>query len=237
MSIRFGWRQSLVALTCLAAFSTPFAVSAQTLKLAIGEEPTEGFDPMLGWSHGSYLLLHSPLLKQNADLTWYSNMLSDYQPSEDGKTWKLTLKPDLKFSDGLPLTAKDIVFTYNNAAASGGKVDMGNFLTAKADDDLHVTITLKAPQSTFVNVLGSLGIVSADKYDEKTYAQKPIGAGPYRMVSFQPGQQLIVEANPYYAGQKNDFEKLVFVFLDEDAAFAAAQSGQLGIVLLLQQRQ
>ncbi len=34
-----------------------------------GSEPTEGFDPMLGWSHGSYLLLHSPLLKQKADLS------------------------------------------------------------------------------------------------------------------------------------------------------------------------
>lgn len=41
---------------------------------------------------------------------------------------------------------------------------------------------------------------------------------------------MIVEANPYYAGQKNDFNKLVFVFLDEDSAFAAAQSKQLGIV-------
>jgi peptide/nickel transport system substrate-binding protein len=50
------------------------------------------------------------------------------------------------------------------------------------------------------------------------------------LVSYQPGQQLIVEANPYYAGQKNDFDKLVFVFLDEDSAFAAAQSKQLGIV-------
>ncbi|MDM3685580.1 ABC transporter substrate-binding protein [Proteus mirabilis] len=230
MSIRFSWRKSFIALSCLAALSVPVTTSAQTLKLAIGEEPTEGFDPMLGWSHGSYLLLHSPLLKQNADLTWYSNMLSDYQPSAEGTTWKLTLKPDLKFSDGSPLTAKDVAFTYNNAAASGGKVDMGNFLSATADDDLHVTIALKAPQSTFVNVLGSLGIVSADKYDKKTYAQKPIGAGPYRMVSFQPGQQLIVEANPYYAGKKNDFEKLIFVFLDEDAAFAAAQSRQLGVV-------
>ena len=41
---------------------------------------------------------------------------------------------------------------------------------------------------------------------------------------------MIVEANPYYAGQKNDFDKLVFVFLDEDSSFAAAQSKQLGIV-------
>lgn len=87
---------------------------------------------------------------------------------------------------------------------------MGNFLKAGAVDPLTVRIELKAPQSTFVNVLGSLGIVSADKYDAKTL-QQPVGAG-LSTVSYQPGQQLIVEANPFYAGQKNDFNKLVFVF-------------------------
>lgn len=40
---------------------------------------------MLGWSHGSYLLLHSPLLKQNEDFSWDSLLLSQYQPSDDGK--------------------------------------------------------------------------------------------------------------------------------------------------------
>lgn len=204
--------------------------AAQTIKLAIGDEPTEGFDPLLGWSHGSHLLLHSPLLKQNADLSWDSFLLSQYQSSNGGKTWMLTLKPDLKFSDGSPLSAKDVVYTYNNAAASGGKVDMGNFLSAEEVNPQSVRIQLKAPQSTFINVLGSLGIVSKDQYDAKTYAQKPIGAGPYRLVSFQPGQQMIVEANPYYAGNKNAFDRLIFVFLDEDSAYAAAQSQQLDIV-------
>ncbi|MCW2257536.1 peptide/nickel transport system substrate-binding protein [Providencia alcalifaciens] len=204
--------------------------TSQTLRLAIGAEPTEGFDPMLGWSHGSYLLLHSPLLKQNADLSWHSDMLENYQHSEDGKEWTLTLKEGLKFSDGSPISAKDIAFTYNNAAASGGKVDMGNFAKADVINPLTVKMTLSSPQSTFINVLGSLGIVSADKYDAKKYAHNPIGAGPYRLVAFQPGQQLIVERNPYYAGPKNNFDKMVFVFLDEDAAFAAAQSGQLDIV-------
>ena len=224
-------RNTLVAAALLSVLAAPvYSAQARTLQLAIGDEPTEGFDPMLGWSHGSYLLLHSPLLKQNEDLSWSSFLLTDYQTSDDGKTWTLKLKPDLKFSDDSALTAKDVAYTYNNAAASGGKVDMGNFLKAEAVDPLTVRIELKAPQSTFVNVLGSLGIVSADKYDAKTYAQKPVGAGPYRLVSYQPGQQLIVEANPYYAGQKNDFDKLVFVFLDEDSSFAAAQSKQLGIV-------
>ncbi|WP_276642352.1 ABC transporter substrate-binding protein [Siccibacter turicensis] len=206
------------------------AAAQHELKLAIGDEPTEGFDPMLGWSHGSYLLLHSPLLKQNADLSWENLLTEGVVNSTDGKTWTITLKPDLTFSDGSPLTAHDVAFTYNQAAKGGGKIDMGNFASAKALDDRRVEITLSAPQSTFVNVLGSLGIVSQAKYDAKTYAQHPIGAGPYRLVSFQPGQQLIVEANPHYAGHKNDFNKLIFVFLDEDSAYAAAQSGQLDIV-------
>ncbi|MDL4579319.1 ABC transporter substrate-binding protein [Citrobacter freundii] len=227
----------LALLTCALtlALTSPLlaaqnASEGQTLKLAIGPEPTEGFDPMLGWSHGSYLLLHAPLLKQNADMSWGNLLTEKVETSADGKTWTLTLKPDLKFSDGSPLTAEDVVFTYNKAAKSGGKIDMGNFTHASLKDNRTVEITLRSPQSTFVNVLGSLGIVPQKRYDEKTFAKNPIGAGPYRLVSFQPGQQLIVEANPWYAGKKNDFTKLVFVFLDEDNAYAAARSGQLGLV-------
>ncbi|ELK6654261.1 ABC transporter substrate-binding protein [Citrobacter freundii] len=227
----------LALLTCALtlALTSPLlaaqnASEGQTLKLAIGPEPTEGFDPMLGWSHGSYLLLHAPLLKQNADMSWGNLLTEKVETSADGKTWTLMLKPDLKFSDGSPLTAEDVVFTYNKAAKSGGKIDMGIFTHASLKDNRTVEITLRSPQSTFVNVLGSLGIVPQKRYDEKTFAKNPIGAGPYRLVSFQPGQQLIVEANPWYAGKKNDFSKLVFVFLDEDNAYAAARSGQLGLV-------
>ncbi|MGE6224547.1 ABC transporter substrate-binding protein [Aeromonas media] len=200
------------------------------LKLAIGSEPTEGFDPLLGWSHGSYLLLHSPLLKQNADLSWQDLLTQSVTPSQDGKGWLITLKPDLTFSNGAPLTAEDVAFTYNSAAKGGGKIDMGNFVSAEVVSPTEVAITLSAPQSTFVNVLGSLGIVSKKDYDAKAYAQKPVGAGPYRLVSFLPGQQLVVEANPHYAGGSNDFKRLVFVFIDEESAYAAARSSQLDLV-------
>lgn len=212
-----------------AALAAAQPVPAE-LKLAIGAEPTEGFDPLLGWSHGSYLLLHSPLLKQNADLSWQNVLTQSVTPNKDGKGWIITLKPDLKFSNGAPLTAEDVAFTYNSAAKGGGKIDMGNFVSAKVRSPTEVAITLSAPQSTFVNVLGSLGIVSKQDYDAKAYAQKPVGAGPYRLVSFLPGQQLVVEANPYYAGGNNDFKRLVFVFIDEESAYAAAQSSQLDVV-------
>ncbi|MDH8489552.1 ABC transporter substrate-binding protein, partial [Klebsiella pneumoniae] len=95
-----------------------------------------------------------------------------------GKIWTITLLPDLKFSNGSPLTAQDVAFTYNQAAQGGGKIDMGNFSAARVLDDRRVEITLSAPQSTFVSVLGSLGIVPQHQYDAKTYAQNPVGAGP-----------------------------------------------------------
>lgn len=226
--------RALPLLALLSGGFSTMALAAQPvpaeLKLAIGSEPTEGFDPLLGWSHGSYLLLHSPLLKQNADLSWQNVLTQSVTPSQDGKGWLIRLKPDLKFSNGAPLTAEDVAFTYNSAAQGGGKIDMGNFVSAKVLSPTEVAITLSAPQSTFVNVLGSLGIVSKRDYDAKAYARHPVGAGPYRLVSFLPGQQLVVEANPYYAGGNNDFKRLVFVFIDEESAYAAAQSSQLDVV-------
>ncbi|MGL5841685.1 MAG: ABC transporter substrate-binding protein [Aeromonas hydrophila] len=228
---------SVTAAALLALLSGGFssmALAAQAvpaeLKLAIGSEPTEGFDPLLGWSHGSYLLLHSPLLKQNADLSWQNLLTQAVTPNQDGKGWLIRLKPDLTFSNGAPLTAEDVAFTYNSAAQGGGKIDMGNFVSAKVLSPTEVAISLSAPQSTFVNVLGSLGIVSKRDYDPKAYARHPVGAGPYRLVSFLPGQQLVVEANPHYAGGNNDFKRLVFVFIDEESAYAAAQSSQLDLV-------
>ncbi|EIS3742744.1 ABC transporter substrate-binding protein [Aeromonas hydrophila] len=228
---------SVTAAALLALLSGGFssmALAAQPvpaeLKLAIGSEPTEGFDPLLGWSHGSYLLLHSPLLKQNADLSWQNVLTQAVTPNHDGKGWLIRLKPDLTFSNGAPLTAEDVAFTYNSAAQGGGKIDMGNFVSAKVLSPTEVAIVLSAPQSTFVNVLGSLGIVSKRDYDPKAYARHPVGAGPYRLVSFLPGQQLVVEANPHYAGGNNDFKRLVFVFIDEESAYAAAQSSQLDLV-------
>ncbi|WP_159567629.1 ABC transporter substrate-binding protein [Budvicia diplopodorum] len=222
------------ALCLIAALSvTSITTQAHTLKLAIGTEPTEGLDPLLGWSHGSYMLLHSPLLRQNADLSWQPVLIDGYKLSDDGLSWTIHLKPDLKFSDGSPLTATDVAYSYNQAAASGGKADMGSFKQANALDDKTVVIQLNQPESTFINVLGALGIVPKAKYGTD-FAQHPIGAGPYKLTSFQPGQQLIVEANPYYAGKKNDFDKLVFVFLDQDSAYAAASSGKLDLIRIPQ---
>jgi peptide/nickel transport system substrate-binding protein len=96
-------------------------------------------------------------------------------------------------------------------------------------DDFTIRFILNQPTSTFINLLISTGIVPKHAYDENYY-ENPIGSGPYRLVQWDRGQQIIVEENPYYYGIKPIFKKLTFLFLDEDTAFAAAKAGQVDVV-------
>ena len=68
----------------------------------------------------------------------------------------------------------------------------------------------------------------------KDYARNPIGSGPYKMVQWDEGQQLIVEANPDYYGKAPGIQRLVFLFVEEDGAFAAAKAGQAQIAAVPQ---
>ncbi len=180
-----------------AALAAAQPVPAE-LKLAIGAEPTEGFDPLLGWSHGSYLLLHSPLLKQNADLSWQNVLTQSVTPSKDGKGWIITLKPDLKFSNGAPLTAEDVAFTYNSAAQGGGKIDMGNFVSAKVLSPTDVAISLSAPPEHLCQRAGIFGDSVEAGLRRKSVCPKagrcrplPVGELPARPATGGGGEPLL----------------------------------------------
>src|SRR5699024_6958628 len=105
---------------------------------------------------------------------------------------------------------------------------------AVAIDEDTVEMRLDEPRSTFVNRLISLGIVPEHAHDGRgdAYAQGPVGSGPFTFVDWQKGQQLVVERNDDYYGEKPDFERLVFVFTDEDASLAAARTGEVDLVAL-----
>lgn len=194
------------------------------LVLAFNAEPDAGFDPVTGWGRYGSPIFQSTILKRNDDLEIVNDLATDYEVSEDGKTWVVHLRDDVKFSDGEPLTAKDVVFTFEKAAASGSVVDLNALESVEAIDETTVQFTLKEPRSTFVNNLVATGIVPEHAYDEN-YAENPIGSGPFKLVQWDKGQQLIVEANEHFYDQQPNFKKLTFLFLNEDAAFAAAQAG------------
>lgn len=200
----------------------------ESLILAIGGEPDNGFDPTTGWGQYATPLFQSTLLKYDKDFNIEHDAAIDYTISDDGLQWTVTLRDNILFSDGTPLTSNDVVFTFETAKSSASVVDLTNLKNVERVDNLTVQFTLHKRNSTFIHYLTTLGIVPQHAYNA-AYNENPLGSGPYQMVQWDKGQQLILAANPYYYGKEPFFKKLIFLFLSQDAAFAAAKAGQVDI--------
>lgn len=222
-----------IGLLVLATLGATPALARDTLTLAIKGEPDDGYDPTLGWGRYGNPLFQSTLLKRDENLNIVNDLATAAELSADGLTWNVSIREDAKFSDGSPLTAEDVAYTFNTAAKAGGKVDLVHMDKAEATGAYAVRITLKKRDTTFINRLISLGVVPKALHGPG-YARKPVGSGPYRMVEWNEGQQMIAEANPHYYGDKPFFKRLVFLFTDEDTSFAAAKAGKVDVVVVPQ---
>jgi len=193
-----------------------------------GGEPEAGFNPITGWGYNHEPLVQSTLFKRDSKANLINDLATNYTVSSDGLKWTVKIRNDVKFHDGVPLTAKDVAFTFTAAANVGGEVDLSTLEKAVAADDYTVEFDLNDPQATFINKLVVIGIVPEHAYSEN-YGMNPIGSGPYKFVQWDKGQQVIFEANPDYYGQKPYFKKLTILFMASDTAFAAAKSGQIDL--------
>ncbi|MUT67162.1 ABC transporter substrate-binding protein [Paenibacillus sp. NEAU-GSW1] len=207
------------------------AQTKDELLLAIGAEPEDGFDPTTGWGRYGSPMFQSTLFKRSSDMSIANDIGEKYSISEDGKQWTVQLRGGVKFSDGHPLTAADVKFTFETAAGKGSTVDVTNVADISTNGDYEIIFTLHEPQSTFITLLTTLGIVPKHAYSGD-YAQHPIGSGPYKLIQWDKGQQVIVAYNDLYYGDKPFFKKMTFLFLSEDAAFAAAKSGQVDVAYI-----
>jgi peptide/nickel transport system substrate-binding protein len=149
-----------------------------------------------------------------------------------------TVKSGVKFSDGSPLTGKDVAFSMNvhRDKKTGSKMAdfFGNVRSIGAKGPT-VTVTLFKPNSSWqYTPAASPGLV----YSQADYLKKganfgtpsglPIGTGPYMFQSFTPNSQVVLVRNPYYKGVKYPWSKIVFpVIPDEQARLLALQSGQI----------
>ncbi len=201
------------------------------LVLALGSEPDGGFDPINGWGRYGSPLFQSTLLKRDQDMNIINDLATSYEVSEDGLTWTVNIREDAKFSDGQPLTSEDVVFTFEKLMESSSTVDLTFVDSVTSKSDFSLEFKLKSPRSTFISNLIATGIVPKKSYTSEYY-QNPIGSGPLVLVQWDKGQQIIVKPNENYYGQKPNFDKITFLFLEEDAAFAAAKAGQLDMTAI-----
>lgn len=189
----------------------------------------EGFDPTAGWGLWGPDPFHSALMSHDQKNELVKDLATDVQRSEDGRIYTFTIRSDARFSDGQPLTAEDVAFTYETAKKAGGAVDLTVLEGVRVLSPTQVEFTLSRPWSVFLETAASLGIVPKHAYKEG-YAAAPVGSGPWKVVSFQKEQQLIMEPNEYYYGEKPKLKKVTVLNLGDDAVLAAAQSGQVDLV-------
>ncbi|WP_282920118.1 ABC transporter substrate-binding protein [Ignavigranum ruoffiae] len=199
--------------------------------IAFGQhEPERGWDPLHGSGHYGTSLFQSALLRRDTNLEIVKDLASDYSVSEDRLTWNVKLRDDIEFTDGEPLTAKDVEFTYAKSKELGtAAVDLTNLKSIEVVNDYEVNFILEEPDISFVAKMCSLGIVPKHLYNE-SYGENPVGTGPLKFVEWKKGEQLITEANENYHGDKIPFKKVTFLFIDSDQAATIAKSGVADIV-------
>ena len=195
-------------------------------------EPEAGFDPAFGWGAGEHVhepLIQSTLTVTNPDLTIGYDLATDTSVSEDGLTWTVTIRGDVKFTDGEPLTAGDVAFTYNTVKETSSVNDFTMLDRAETLNDTTVVFHMTRPFSIWPYTMAAVGILPEHAYDSRTYGTNPIGSGRYMLKQWDQGQQVILEANPDYYGEAPQMKQVTILFMEEDAAFLAAQAGQVDV--------
>ena len=187
-------------------------------------------DPTQGWGHGNTPLVQSTLIRYNYDMSFAYDLAIDYALDDTGLVWTFKLREDAFFTDGEQVKADDVVFTLKKVKDAGTSADLTVLSKIEATDDFTVVCTLSEPSSIFLNTIASIGIVPSHAYSDD-YGINPIGSGPWKFVQLNPQEQLILEANENYYGTVPSIKNAVIVFMDEDAALAAAQSGQVDVAL------
>ena len=218
----------------------------------IAEVAQGGFDTLnpftvkgLGAALSTVML--EPLMTGTADEigSAYCLLCSSIEYPQDRSWVVFTLRPEARFSDGTPVTAEDVLFTYETFLAKG----LSDFRTVLAQqvekvevlDPQRVKFTFKAdyPKRDLIQDVGGLPIFSkaqfdAEKIDLEETSLKPfIGSGPYMFDRMEPGRTIAYKRNPDYWGKdlpinvgRSNFDRIrIEYFADSTAAFEAFKSG------------
>jgi ABC-type transport system substrate-binding protein len=183
-------------------------------------------------------LLYGTLLKTNAKGEVVPNMGTDWSVSEDGLTWTVKLRKDIKFIDGAPFNAQTL--KRNLELIQDPKVRMPlRFIWASIKsltvvDDYTVQYHLKAPFAPFESLLGTVNMPISQKavesYDGARLSQNPVGAGPFKLAEWVKGERIVLVRNENYWGKRPTVEKIIYKIVPETATrVAMLRAGQLDI--------
>lgn len=239
-----NWQRLLLVVIAIIALTATVVVSGQDEQvLVIGHsEVTESYDlahafnPTSGIVHrATYDTL---VTFPDTDASSIEpNLAESWTISDDNLTFTFTLRSDVTFANGDPLTAADVVFSFNRLknVQSNPSFLADNIASVEAPDDSTVVITLTAPDSAFLSrlvntafsvandteVIAAGGTDAADAAETDTaseyFDQHSAGTGPYMLESWTPQDQTVLVRNPNYWGEAPFFDRVIIVNLPEAA--------------------
>jgi peptide/nickel transport system substrate-binding protein len=228
---------SLALTACVPQTSAPGEGGAGTLRVAF--QSLVQTDPAL-ISSDSEVLVANAVYDYLVDIDPLTNgpvgrVASEWQMSEDGLTYTFALHEGVSFHDGSPLTAADVVWTFDrlrDPAAEYATASLyGNIASIAASDDLEVTFTLTRPNPFFLYDLSDNHALIIK--DGTTDATDFNGSGPFVVEGYSPEDRIVLVANPNYfvEGQPGLANVEIIFFSEETAMVDALRGGQVDLVM------
>jgi peptide/nickel transport system substrate-binding protein len=182
--------------------------------------------------------LHDALVKPMPGQPLAPSLAEEWSTAEDGRSYDFVLRKGATFHNGDPITALDVKFSFERYRGASHSLVHDRVATIETPDPQHVRFHLKAPWPDFLTFYATAtgaGWIVPKKYVEKVgdegFKKAPMGAGPYKFVSFTPGVELVFEAFDQYWRKTPSVKRLVFRSIPEESTrLAALKRGEVDIV-------
>jgi peptide/nickel transport system substrate-binding protein len=186
--------------------------------------------------------LHDAVVKPMTGAVTGPSLAESWTMSRDGLVYEFVLRKNVRFHNGEPVTSDDVKFSFERYKGAAAKLLKDRVKEIQTPDPGRVRIVLKEPWPDFMTFYGTTASGAAwvvpkkylEKVGEEGFKKAPIGAGPYRLVSFNPGVEMVLEAFEGYWRKRPAVKRLVFrTITDETTRAAAVKRGEVDLIYLV----
>lgn len=251
---RIRGRSSVAALTTIVALAMMTACAPSTT--TVGEGTAIGGDLVVGQTAdvnsmdpvidnglqgiNVYDALFDQLTEVLPDGSVGPRIATEWSSNDDATVWDFTLRDDIVFHDGTPLTAEDVIFTFEQVQTNPNSRNTRYLVNVVSMEEVEpglLRFELNTPFANWPRQMTLLSIVPKAAYEaaggSEGFAKAPVGSGPYSYVSYTSGVEIVVEANPDYWGDAPTLDTITYVPVTTDEArVSGVQSGSLDLALI-----
>jgi microcin C transport system substrate-binding protein len=192
-------------------------------------------------------LLFETLMTPSLDepFTYYGLVAESVETPEDRSWVKFTLDPKARWHDGQPITPEDVIFSFETLTTKGHpqyRSYYANVVKAEKTGEREVTFTFDGGVNRELPlIMGQLPVLPKHYYQdrdfERTSLEPPVGSGPYKIKSFEPGRSIVYERVPDYWGKdlpvnrgRYNYDDIRYEYYrDRDVAFEAFKAGEFDL--------